>query len=401
MKDVDLFSLALGLSEPWIVERTEFKPAERRLDLYLGFKPGSKFMCPTCEYKSTAYDTIEKTWQHLNFFQHEAYIHARVPRIDCKAHGVHMVEVPWARKGSGFTLLFEALVMVMVKEMSVKGVSRIIGTTDTRLWRVLEHYVDADLAKQDLSEVTKIGFDETASKRGHSYITVAADLETGKAIFVTEGKDAATIKAFVRHLEAHGGSAVAIKEVCSDMSPAFISGIEEHLPEAAITFDRFHVMKLLGEAVNKVRKEEAKSETVLRGSKYVWLSNQANLSAQNLTRLKSLVGLQLKTAKAWRMMIIFKGLFDFSAKRAVEELKRWRLWAARSKLAPIVDFARMLKKHWGGVVRWLFSGLTNGLLESLNSLIQAAKSRARGFRTVKNLKIMTYIVAGKLGQLPT
>ena len=401
MKDVDLFSLALGLSEPWIVERTEFKPAERRLDLYLGFKPGSKFMCPTCEYKSTAYDTIEKTWQHLNFFQHEAYIHARVPRIDCKAHGVHMVEVPWARKGSGFTLLFEALVMVMVKEMSVKGVSRIIGTTDTRLWRVLEHYVDADLAKQDLSEVTKIGFDETASKRGHSYITVAADLETGKAIFVTEGKDAATIKAFVRHLEAHGGSAVAIKEVCSDMSPAFISGIEEHLPEAAITFDRFHVMKLLGEAVNKVRKEEAKSETVLRGSKYVWLSNQANLSAQNLTRLKSLVGLQLKTAKAWRMMIIFKGLFDFSAKRAVEELKRWRLWAARSKLAPIVDFARMLKKHWGGVVQWLFSGLTNGLLESLNSLIQAAKSRARGFRTVKNLKIMTYIVAGKLGQLPT
>jgi transposase len=401
MKDIDLFSMALGLSEPWIVERTEFKPAEHRLDLYLGFKTGSKFTCPTCDYKNTAYDTIEKTWQHLNFFQHEAYIHARVPRVDCKAHGVHMIDVPWARKGSGFTLLFEALVMIMVKEMSVKGVSRIIGTTDTRLWRVLEHYVDADLAKQDLSEVTKVGFDETASKRGHSYITVAADLETGKAIFVTEGKDAATIMAFVTHLEAHGGSVVAIKEVCSDMSPAFISGIEEHLPEAAITFDRFHVMKLLGEAVNKVRKEEAKSETVLRGSKYVWLSNQANLSAQNLTRLKSLAGLQLKTAKAWRMMIIFKGLFDFSAERAIEELGRWRLWAARSKLAPIVDFARMLKKHWGGVVRWLFSGLTNGLLESLNSLIQAAKSRARGYRTVKNLKIMTYIVAGKLGQLPT
>jgi transposase len=312
-----------------------------------------------------------------------------------------LIDVPWARKGSGFTLLFEALVMVMVKEMSVKGVSRISGTTDTRLWRVLEHYVDADLAKQDLSEVTKVGFDETASKRGHSYITVAADLETGKAIFVTEGKDEATIKAFATHLEAHGGSAAAIKEVCSDMSPAFISGIEEHLPEAAITFDRFHVMKLLGEAVNKVRKEEAKSETVLRGSKYVWLSNQANLSANNLTRLKSLVGLQLKTAKAWRMMVIFKGLFDFSATRAVEELKCWRLWAARSKLAPIVDFARMLKKHWGGVVRWLFSGLTNGLLASLNSLIQAAKSRARGYRTVKNIKIMTYIVAGKLGQLPT
>ena len=109
----------------------------------------------------------------------------------------------------------------------------------------------------------------------------------------------------------------------------------------------------------------------------------------------------LKTARAWRMMIIFKGLFDFSASRAVEELEPWRLWAARSKLAPIVEFARMLKKHWDGVTRWLMSGLTNGLLESINSLIQAAKSRARGYRTTKNLKIMTNIVAGKIGQLPT
>jgi len=401
MRDVDIFALALGLSDPWIVEKTEFKPEEHRLDIYIEFKRGSQFKCPSCDYHGSAYDTIEKTWQHLNFFQHEAFIHARVPRIDCRSHGVHMVDVPWARKGSGFTLLFEALVMAMAKEMSVKGVSRLTGTTDTRLWRVLEHYVDADLDKQDLSGVRKVGFDETAAKRGHSYITVAADMETGKAIFVTEGKDATTIKAFAEHLEAHGGARSTIKEVCSDMSPAYISGVEEHLPGAAITFDRFHVMKLLGEAVNKVRKEEAKTETVLRGSKYIWLSNQANLSANNLTRLKSLAGLQLKTAKAWRMMMIFKGLFDFSASRAIEEIARWRLWAARSKLTPIVEFARMLKKHWDGVVRWLTSGLTNGLLESLNSLIQAAKSRARGYRTIKNLKIMTYIVAGKMGQLPT
>jgi transposase len=170
--------------------------------------------------------------------------------------------------------------------MSVKGVSRIIGTTDTRLWRILEHYVEADLAKQDLSNVTKVGFDETVAKRGHSYITVAADLETGKAIFVTDGKDAATIEAFAEHLEANGGSKEAVTEVCCDMSPAFISGIEGHLPDAAITFDRFHVMKLLGEAVNEVRKEEAKTEVILHSSKYIWLSNQSNLSSKNLARLK-------------------------------------------------------------------------------------------------------------------
>lgn len=400
MKDIELFTLALGLSEPWIVENIEFKPEEHRLDIYIGFKSGSQFKCPLCDMMKTAYDSIPKTWRHLDFFQHEAYLHARVPRVECGEHGVHMVDVPWARKGSGFTLLFEALLMSMVKEMSVKGVARITGTTDTRIWRVLAHYVESDLEQQDLSAVTKVGFDETAARRGHSYIMVAADLESRKAIFVTEGKDASTIQSFAEHLEAHGGSIGAIKEVCCDMSPAFISGIEEHLPDAEITFDRFHIMKLLGDAVNKVRKEEARTEMGLRGTKYVWLSNPVNLSSKDLLRLKSLNGLQLKTARAWRMMRVFKGLFDFTATRAIEELRHWRLWAARSKLPPIVQFARMLGQHWYGVIRGLMSGLSNGLLESLNSLIQAAKVRARGFRTLKNLKIMTYIVAGKLGQLP-
>lgn len=401
MKDVELFALALGLSEPWIVENIEFKPTEHRLDIQLGFKPGSRFTCFSCDYKGTAYDTMPKTWRHLNFFQHEAYLHARVPRIDCPEHGVHLIDIPWARKGSGFTLLYEALMMIMVKEMSVKAVSRLTATTDTRLWRIMDHYVSEDVATQDLSKTTRIGIDETAAKRGHSYITVVADLDTGKAIYVTEGKDASTIKAFTEHLEAHGGLKTAITDVCTDMSPAFMSGIEEYLPQAALTFDRFHVMKLLGEAVNDVRKEESTMETVLRGSKYVWLSNPYNLSVKNLVRLNTLSRLQLKTGRAWRMMNIFKGLFEFSASRAIEELEKWRVWATRSQLTPIINFATMLKRHWDGIVRWLTSGVTNGLLESLNSLIQSAKTRARGFRTIKNLKIMTYIVAGKLGQLPT
>jgi transposase len=213
MKDLDLFQAALGLNEQWIVTKSEFKPQEKRLDIFLDFIPGSEFACPECKVNAKVHDTIEKTWQHLNFFQHAAYLHARVPRIECQKDGVKLIDVPWARKQSGFTLLFEALIMAMTREMPVNAIAALVGITDKRIWRVIEHYVKKDLATQDLSEVTRIGVDETSSKRGHSYVTIFVDMDTNKAIFVTEGKDASTVKSFKDHLLSHKGNPVKIKEV--------------------------------------------------------------------------------------------------------------------------------------------------------------------------------------------
>lgn len=400
MRDVDLFTMALGLVKPWRVVRADFQPENHRLDIYIDFEVGGRFSCPVCDFNGSAYDTADKTWQHMNFFQHEAFIHARTPRISCPEHDVHLINVPWARPGSGFTLLFEALLMTMAKEMSITGVSKLAGVKDKRIWRVLQHYVDTDLENQDLSAVRNFGVDETSSKRGHAYITVVADMDTKKAIFVTEGKDAGTLKAFKEHLETHNGSASQIEGVSSDMSPAFISGIEDNFPGASITFDRFHVVKLLNEAVNTVRKQEAKIQAVLRGTKYIWLSNHNNLSSKNLANLASLNSMNLKTSRAWRLLVAFKFVFKFTAERATDELKRWYSWAIRSRLQPILAFCKMLKKHWDGIVESLKSGLSNGTLEALNGLVQLAKRRARGYRSIKNLKTMTYIVAGGLGKVP-
>ena len=123
MREIELFRQALGLVAPWYVDRAEFDATKRRLDLYLDFKRGGTFGCPDCgQGGCKAYDTTEKSWRHLNFFEHEAHLHARTPRVDCPRCGVRVVEVPWARAGSGFTLLFEAFVMVVVKEMPVAAV---------------------------------------------------------------------------------------------------------------------------------------------------------------------------------------------------------------------------------------------------------------------------------------
>lgn len=170
------------------------------------------------------HDSEQKTWRHLDFFQHQAHLSARVPRVRCREHGVHRVPVAWARAGSGFTLLFEALVMALAKEMPVAALAGLVGEHDTRIWRIVHHYVDAARARQDLSQVSRLGVDETSFRRGQDYVTVFADLDRRAAIFATPGRDADSYGEFVCDLQAHGAAAGQIVEVCQDISEAFLSG---------------------------------------------------------------------------------------------------------------------------------------------------------------------------------
>ena len=401
MKDLDLFQAALGLSEEWIVVKTEFKAQEKRLDIFLDFAPGTQFQCPICATKNSVYDTTERTWQHLNFFQHATYIHARLPRVDCQKDGIKQIQVPWARERSGFTLLFEAMIMALADEMPICSIADMVGVQDTRIWRVIEHYVNKDVDNLDLSKVQNIGVDETSSKRGHHYVTLFVDMDTSKVVFVTKGKDADTLKAFKEHLETHKGIVDQILEFSSDLSPAFISGIAQYFPKAHITFDKFHVMKLLNTAVDDTRRSEQVQEKDLKSSRYVWLKNPCNLSLKERTKLDSLSSKKLKTGRAYRMKLLFQECFTYGEEHAVINLKKWYFWAMHSRLEPIKVFARTLRKHWNGIVRWFKTKLTNGVLEGLNSLVQAAKARARGYRSIEYFKRMIYMVAGKLGRLPT
>ena len=172
MRDTDLFQLALGLVPPWLVKEARFDVDKKRLDLEIDFSRGGLFPCSGCNKPDCpAYDTVTKTWRHLDFFQHQAFLTARVARTKCDDCGVRLANVPWARPGSGFTLLFEALVMTMVAAMPVNAVARIVREHDTLLWRIVTHYVEQARARADFSKVTRVAVDETAAKRGHNYIT--------------------------------------------------------------------------------------------------------------------------------------------------------------------------------------------------------------------------------------
>ena len=348
--------------------------------------------------------TLEKTWRHLNFFQHEAWLSAKVPRVKCEQCGVKLISVPWARPGSGFTLLFEALVMSMACALPIKTLAARIGETDTRIWRIVDHYVDDARTRQSYAGVSSFGVDETASKRGHNSVSVFVDMARRAVLFATEGKDASTLERFKADFEDHGGAPEQITEVCCDMSPSFTLGVESHFPKAHITFDRFHIMKVLNEAVDEVRREEAKTRPELGKSRYVWLKNPEHLRQSQREQLAALTlpKLNLKTARAWHIKLNFHELFQQKPEEAPAFLKRWSFWATHSRLDPIKRAAATIRRHRDGILRWFTSRLSNGILEGLNSLIQAAKSRARGFRTTKNFIAMIYLLGAKLKfALPT
>ena len=405
MRDTDLLQMALGLTPPWQVSSSDFDPQQRRLDIKLDFPRGSVFSCPGCgQGGAKAYDTQEKAWRHLNFFQHETYMSARVPRVQCDKCGIRLVDVPWARAGSGFTLLFEAMIMTLAKSMPVKTIAAFVNEHDTRLWRVLHHYVDDARDNADYSKVSQVGVDETSSKRGHNYVSLFVDLEGPRVLFATEGKDASTVKRFKQDLADHNGDPENIKEVCCDMSPAFISGVKKQFPNARVTFDKFHIMKIINEAVDEVRRQEQKDRPELARTRYIWLKNPANLKLFQVETLEGLTvkKLNLKTSRAYHIRLNFQELFNQPPQLAEAYLKKWYFWATHSRLEPIKQAAYTIKRHWDGVLRWFQSNINNGILEGINSLIQAAKAKARGYRTTRNFITMIYLIGGKLNfRLPT
>ena len=348
------------------------------------------------------HDTEQKTWRHLDFFQHQAYLTARVPRVRCPEHNVRQVQLPWARERSGFTLLFEALVMALVKQMPVAAVGELIGESDMRIWRIVHHYVDEAVEAQDLSGLERVGIDETSSRRGHKYVSVFADLDERRAVYVTEGRDQGTVQEFSCFVETHGGDRKQITEVCQDMSEAYLAGVLKHLPGAEITFDRYHIRQHLSRAIDEVRRAEAKQHKgLLKNTRYLWLKRPTKLSAKQQDWLDELLGQPLVTARVYEQAIKFDHFYEIDDPDSAEEyLRRWIADVKAGEIEPLIRFAAMLEEYWLGVTRWHHSRVSNGLLEGLNSLIQAAKRRARGYRTNRNYIAMIYLVAGKLNPGP-
>jgi transposase len=340
MTSTSRFTVALGLQPPWKVAEVAFDPEARRIDFGVGFAAGSRFVCPHCGAEhQPVHDTQERMWRHLNFFQYQAYLRAKVPRVRCEACGkTAQVPVPWAREGSGFTQLMEALIVTLAGAMTVRQVAQLLGVSDGRVWRTLDHYVDAARAQEDFSAVASVGLDETAARRGHHYISLFHDLEAPRLLFACEGRKTTVVDEFAEDLEAPGGCAENIRNVCIDMSASYRAGIAETLPWADVTFDAFHVIQLVNQAVDEVRRQEAKSTPELKRTRYLWLKDKHTWTGRQIMQLADRRQLNLQTHRAFQikesLREIFRTARSAAAPQAEPLLDGWYSWARRCRLEP-------------------------------------------------------------------
>lgn len=280
--------------------------------------------------------------------------------------------------------------------MSVAAVAREVGEHDTHLWRVFKYDVNKAMENIDVSNVTRIAMDETSRAKGHKYVTFFIDMDTKRLIFATTGKGADVLQVFSQFLDSKGVLYSQIKEFCCDMSPAFISGIEEKFPNATITFDKFHVMKMVNEALDQVLRQEQATQTELKNSRYAWLKNPENLTEKQGSKLAKLKDLDLATGRAYRMKLSLQKMWTKHPILSELYFDEWHSWAIRSRLEPMIKVAKTLKQHKDGILRWFVTKMTNGLLEGINSLVQATKRKARGYRTADNFIAMAYATVNKL-----
>ncbi len=410
MNTNDIMVLGLGLQAPWHLknQHLDLEKTPNELQLEIAADRGSQYPCPECQQMCSAHDFTEKKWRHLNFFQHHCYISARVPRIKCPEHGVRLVKVPWAREGSGFTLLFEQAALTLVREMPVNSAARIIGITDKRLWRVVFYYVSEALSQFDFSEVRAIGLDETASKRGHNYVTIFIDMDktSEPVLFVTSGKGKETIKEFRSTLEAKGGKAENIAEVVCDMSPAFLSGVKEHLPDSNVTIDWFHIVQKFVKSVDDTRKIEHRNVTLPRGARYAVLKgNKKRLTTAQVAALDTLLEMKSETATAWQIKESLAWIRNAESIDQAEDRinifieKATHLLDGSKYTSSVKDALSTLKKHANQIIQRWTSTYTNARLEGLNSLFQAARNRARGYRNNETFITMIYMIASPAGSI--
>ena len=415
MENTDLFTAALQLEYPWKVSKVEFlpevnDPRTMTLHITISFERGAKFIFYNEDgtvwtdaegnpIETTAHDTADRTWQHLNFFQYKTYIHAKMPKVSDGEGHCPTVKAPWARKNSGFTLLFEAWVMELSKHLPVAVIAKLIGVNDKRLWRFIKYYVNEARKLEDYSDVDSIGVDET-SKKGHNYITVMVDISKRKVIFTTEGKDHTTVDKFAEDFMEHNGNPDNVKVITCDMSPGFKKGVKDNFPNSETIIDKFHVIKHANEAVDNVRKQESKTNALLKGTKYIWLKNSANLTDEQAAWKANLMkaSKHLKTGRAYSMRVELQDIYEqcLTLDEAEPRLKKLCSWLIRSRLEPMKKLCGLIRDHWTEILNYFEYRLTNAILEGINSIIQNIKRRARGFRNNEYFKTMIYLTCSDL-----
>ena len=407
MRDTDLYRHLLGLVAPWEVDRVELSVVDGRVDVWVRHPDRTRFVCPDCDTPLPVYDhSAERAWRHLDSCAFLTFLHASAPRVRCAEHGVRQVRLSWAEPHSRFTMLFERLAIDVLGACDVANAAGLLSLSWDEAWHLMDRAVTRGLSAKPLAVPAHVGVDEKAAGKGQDYITVVSDLDTGTVQFIADERRQASLDGYFEQFTAE--QLEQIQAVAMDMWEPFATSVRAHLSDAddKIVFDRYHLMGYLTKAVDTVGKQEnralvAAGDKSMAGSKYLWLYSAENLPERHQNRFATLRAGDLKTARAWAIKESLRHFWAYKRRGWGEKhFKRWYFWATHSRLKPIIDAAKTLKRHQEGLLSYFAHRISNAGAEGLNSRIQAIRVSARGYRNREHFKTAIYFHLGGLQLYP-
>ena len=407
MEDRELYRRILGIENPWYIASVDLQSPPREVHIYLAHQDQPSWPCAECGAPSPLYDhQPERRWRHLDTCQYRTILHAEPPRSQCPTHGVRVVKLPWAEPSGRFTALFEALAISWLKAASQKAVAEQLGLSWDEIHGIMQRAVKRGLQRRQAEEIPRLGVDEKAFRKGQKYLTLVNDLARGRVLYVAEDRKQESLDGFwgtLTETQREGIEAVAM-----DMWDPYVNSVRAHMTEAdrKIVFDKFHVAQHLGQAVDEVRRKEnkalqAKGDKQLVGTRYDWLRNPTTMGPKDRRAFATLRDSNLKTARAWALketgMSLYEYIYEGPARK---HFQWWHGWAVRSRLAPMIAVAGMLKRRFENIITYLKHRITNAASESINAKIQWVKYTARGFRNKQNFINAIYFHCGGLDLAP-
>ena len=406
MRDRELYARILGVEAPWRVVEVELSDDQVEVTVE---HSGKRLQCPTCKAKASKHDARKRSWRHLDTCQLKTIITADVPRVSCEEHGVHQIDVPWAEPRSGFTAMFECLVIDWLGEASIKAVAERLRCTWDQVDGIRDRAVARGLARRESEgaiAVEHLAVDETSFQKRHEYVTIVSDVVGDRVLYVADGRGRESLGDFFWDMPLE--HVLSVESIAMDMWRPYIEAAMGHIEgaESKICFDRFHVAAHLNKAVNDVRRAEHRAlkeagDDRLARTRYLWLKNEDNLSESQRSRFDELKGQALEVAKAWAIKEAARGLWSYTkrgwARRAWTKLIAWMRTTA---LAPMEKVASLIERHLEGILNAIVLGRSNGKAESINSRVQMLKKRACGFRNRERYRSAIYFHLGGLDLKP-
>jgi transposase len=402
MQETAFFTQLLGISRPWFISKVNLNKAEKRVDIYIQHSRDFAFPCPKCQRLCSVYDHMkEREFRHLNVCQMATFIHVRISRIECPEDGVLRIIHGLGEENSPMTYEFESFGLDLEQEWSIESVCRLLDMNWHPCWGVMERGVERGRQRKAHRIPERIGVDEKSFAKGHRYETLVYDIDTATVDYVGDKRDQDSLDEYYKQFSLEERQKV--KAVAMDMWDPYIAATKAYIPEAErkIVFDRYHVMRLVVDAVDKVRKQEHRAlmedgNELLKGTKYLWLWNEENIPPYRWMEFEYLRSLDLKVCRARAIKDNLRNLWNYHKEGWMRRyFSRWYFWATHSRLSPIINAAKSLKSHIDNIVTYARHRITNALGESLNSKIEKVKRLGCGYRNRATRPLYAFIHLGR------